>query len=72
MQAYPGGQSEFTAQSCDPEQKLSSQQKQFPSTSWLQYAAPNGPQPEPHWYSVPPQVHAQLPFCGSGSLHWMH
>jgi hypothetical protein len=48
MQAYPGGQSEFTAQSEDWSQKLSSQQKQFPSTSWLQYAARNGPQPEPH------------------------
>jgi hypothetical protein len=59
MQAYPAGQSAFTAQSDDWSQKLSSQQKQVPSTSWLQYAAPKGPQPEPHWNSVPPQVQLQ-------------
>jgi hypothetical protein len=49
MQAYPGGQSAFDVQSVTESQKLSSQQKQLPSVSALQYAAPNGPQPDPHW-----------------------
>jgi hypothetical protein len=70
MQAYPGGQSAFTLQSLFESQKSSSQQKQLPSTSWLQYAALKGPQPEPHWYSVPPQVQAQSPFSGPGVEHW--
>jgi hypothetical protein len=48
MQAYPDGQSAFELQSDEESQKLSSQQKQFPSVSWLQYAAPNGPHPAPH------------------------
>src|SRR5262245_15216967 len=59
MQAYPGGQSEFSEQSETWEQNEFSQQKQLPSTSGLQYASPNGPQPDPHCCRFPPQVQEQ-------------
>jgi hypothetical protein len=36
MQAYPGGHCEFELHCWSPAHRLSTQQKQLPSTSWLQ------------------------------------